>query len=119
MIAIVSGITALTIMGCATSNYKYGRDFPGENAKQIVKGKTTTAQLVQMVGEPFSKQVISETEEKWTYTYINGSVTAQNYLVTIKAKTTGQQKSLDVLIKNGVVTNYVFNEGPTTSGNMN
>lgn len=105
--------------GCATSNYTYGRDFPSENAKQIVKGKTTTAQLVQIVGEPFTKNVISATEEKWIYTYANGSSTAQSYVITMKVKTTGQQKTLDVLIKNGVVANYVYNEGPMASSNTN
>lgn len=102
--------------GCATSSYTYGRDFPGENVKQIVKGKTTSAELVRIFGEPFSKHVMSETEEKWIYTYSSGTASAQSYVISTKVQTTGQQKMLDVLIKNGVVANFAFNEGPTGTG---
>ena len=118
-ILVLALVVSVFAAGCATSNYTYGRDFPSENAKQIVKGKTTSAELVRIVGEPFSKHVISETEEKWIYTYANGSSSAQSYIVTMKVKTTGQQKTLDVLLKNGVVVNYVLNEGPMATSNVN
>jgi hypothetical protein len=37
---------------------------------------------------------------------------AQSYVVTMKVTTTGTQKTLDVLIRNDVVINYTFSEGP-------
>jgi hypothetical protein len=118
IVLIAFGILALTV-GCATSTYTFGRDFPGESANQITKGKTTSADLVKIFGEPFSKNVISATEEKWVYSYGSSTSSAQSYVITMKVKTTGQQKTLDVLLKNGVVVNYVFNEGPMIMGNTN
>lgn len=65
-----------------------------------------------MFGEPFSKTVLSETEEKWIYTYSSGTASAQSYVFTTKVESTGTQKTLDILLKNDVVTNFTFTEGP-------
>ncbi|WP_097303518.1 hypothetical protein [Pseudomonas chlororaphis] len=98
--------------GCATSHYTAGRDFSSANVASITKGKTTTAELKSLFGEPYTKNAVSETDEKWIYTYTNGSAHAQSYVVTMKVTTTGTQKTLDVLIRNDVVINYTFSEGP-------
>lgn len=98
--------------GCATSHYTAGRDFSSANVASITKSKTTTAELKSLFGEPYAKSAVSETDEKWIYTYTNGSAHAQNYVVTMKVTTTGTQKTLDVLIRNDVVINYTFSEGP-------
>lgn len=105
-------LVALNLNGCATTSYSVGKDFSSENADKIVKGKTTRNQLVTMFGQPFSKTVMSENEEKWIYTYSSGTAKAQSYVVGMKVKTTGSQKTLDILLKNGIVTNYAFTEGP-------
>ncbi|KOX99892.1 hypothetical protein [Pseudomonas nunensis] len=102
----------LILGGCATSHYTAGRDFPSTSVASITKGKTTTAELKSMFGEPYAKSAVSETDEKWIYTYTNGSAHAQSYVVTMKVTTTGTQKTLDVLIRNDVVINYTFSEGP-------
>jgi hypothetical protein len=99
--------------GCATSHYTVGRDFSSENVARLEKGKTTTKDLKFFFGEPFAKSALSETDEKWIYTYTNGSAHAQSYVVTMKVTNTGTQKTLDVLIRNDVVINYTFNEGPS------
>lgn len=98
--------------GCATSHYTVGRDFSSANVASITKGKTTTAELKSLFGEPYTKSAVSETDEKWIYTYTNGSAHAQSYVVTMRVTTTGTQKTLDVLIRNDVVINYTFSEGP-------
>ncbi len=69
-------------------------------------------ELKSLFGEPYAKSAVSETDEKWIYTYTNGSAHAQSYVVTMKVTTTGTQKTLDVLIRNDVVINYTFSEGP-------
>lgn len=102
----------ITLSGCATSHYTAGRDFSSANVPSITKGKTTTTELKSMFGEPYAKSAVSETDEKWVYTYTNGSAHAQSYVVTMKVTTTGTQKTLDVLIRNDVVINYTFSEGP-------
>ncbi|AUB75483.1 hypothetical protein B195_011760 [Pseudomonas sp. Lz4W] len=98
--------------GCATSHYTAGRDFSSTNVASITKGMTTTAELKSLFGEPYAKSAVSETDEKWIYTYTNGSAHAQSYIVTMKVTTRGTQKTLDVLIRNDVVINYTFSEGP-------
>lgn len=102
----------LALGGCATSHFTAGRDFSSANIASITKGKTTTAELKSLFGEPYAKSPVSETDEKWVYTYTNGSAHAQSYVVTMKVTTTGIQKTLDVLIRNDVVINYTFSEGP-------
>ncbi|MBD8123617.1 hypothetical protein IFT62_20630 [Pseudomonas lutea] len=102
----------IALSGCATSHYTAGRDFSSANVSSITKGKTTTTELKSIFGEPYAKSAVSETDEKWIYTYTNGSAHAQSYVVTMKVTTTGIQKTLDVLIRNDVVINYTFSEGP-------
>jgi len=108
----VCAAVALSITGCATSSYSVGKDFPSESVSKIVKGKTTGSEVVQMFGEPFTKAVISDTEEKWVYSYYSGTASAQSYLLTTKVETTGQNKMLDVLLKNGTVTNFAYSDSP-------
>lgn len=103
----------IALGGCATSHFTAGRDFPSDRVASITKGKTSTAELKSLFGEPYAKSAVSETDEKWVYSYTNGSAHAQSYVVTMKVTTTGTQKTLDVLIRNDVVINYTFSEGPT------
>ena len=68
-----------------------------------------------MFGEPFLKTVVSANEEKWMYIYTSGSAKAQSYIVTMKVETTASQKTLDILLRDGVVVNYAYNEGQNPS----
>lgn len=102
----------VVLSGCATSSYSTGRDLDSSSVNQIIKGETTKADLLQMLGQPFSKTVISENEEKWIYMYSSGTAKAQSYFFTMKVESTGQQKMLDILLRDGIVTNYTYNEGP-------
>ena len=102
----------VVLSGCATSSYSTGRDFNSSSVNQIIKGETTRADLLQMLGQPFSKTVMSENEEKWIYMYSSGTAKAQSYVFTMKVESTGRQKMLDILLRDGIVTNYTYNEGP-------
>ena len=104
-------LVATSLSGCATGGYSIGRDFNSAAVSQIVKGKTTKDDVVRMFGEPFSKQVASENEEKWMYVYDAGVVKAQSYVFTTVAQVTGQKKTLDILLRNGIVINYTYLEG--------
>jgi len=111
-------VTLTGAAGCATSNYSYGRDFDSKNVALISKGKTTSAEMTTLFGQPFTKQVVSETDENWTYIYSTSTAKAQSYLITTKVESTTQQKTLTVLMKNGIVTNYTFTEtNPPSSTN--
>lgn len=109
--SIISAL--LLITGCATSNVLIGKHFSSENVQQIVKGETTTSDLVALFGHPSYKGVLTADEEKWIYMYIESTAKAQSYLLIMNVQSTGTQKTLDILIKNGIVINYTFNEGPT------
>jgi outer membrane protein assembly factor BamE (lipoprotein component of BamABCDE complex) len=110
LITIVS-LVILSLSGCATSSYSVGKNFSSENVSKIVKGKTTSEKMVSLFGQPYSKTVISATDEKWIYMHSEGTAKAQSYIVTMDVKTTGTQKMLDVLITDGVVANFAFTEG--------
>lgn len=96
------------LAGCATSNYSVGRDFPSEKVPAIVKGETTASQVEAWFGQPFSKSVLSASQEKWLYSHAVGQAKATMGSVT----TSGTQRMLDILIDDGVVVNYTFTEGP-------
>jgi hypothetical protein len=74
----------LILGGCATSHYTGGRDFSSANVPSIVKGKTTASDLKSLFGDPFAESRVNETDEKWVYTYANGSARVQSYFVTMK-----------------------------------
>jgi hypothetical protein len=111
-------ITLFLIAGCATSSYSVGKSFSSENVNKIVKGKTTSAELINLFGQPYTKSVISANEEKWIYMHSSGTSSAQSYVFTMDVKTTGVQKTLDILLKGGVVINYAFTEGPIPTVNV-
>jgi hypothetical protein len=104
-------LVVLSLSGCATSSYSVGKNFSSTNVSQIIKGKTTGEEIVTLFGEPYSKTVISSTDQKWIYMHSEGTTKAQSYIVTMDVKTTGKQKMLDILITDGVVANFAFTEG--------
>lgn len=112
LIAIIT-LMILFISGCATSSFSMGRDFNSENVSRIIKGKTTSNEMVALFGEPYSKTAVSATDEKWIYMYSQSESKAQSYIVTMDVKTTGTHKTLDVFITDGVVANFAFTEGQT------
>ncbi|WP_404340296.1 hypothetical protein [Pseudoalteromonas mariniglutinosa] len=50
IITIVS-LVVLSLSGCATSSYTVGKNFASENVSQIVKGKTTSEEMIALFGE--------------------------------------------------------------------
>lgn len=107
---------AVGVAGCATSTFTYGRDFNSANVGQIVKGKTTAAELAQLLGEPFQKTTINPTEEDWLYTYNSSEAHAMSLIVVSNVQTTGTQKSLNVVLDNGVVSSFTYNAGTGPQG---
>jgi outer membrane protein assembly factor BamE (lipoprotein component of BamABCDE complex) len=109
---VMASVVVLALSGCATSSYSVGKNFASENVSQIVKGKTTSEELIMLLGEPYTKTVLSASDEKWIYMHSEGTTKAQSYIVSMNVKTTGTQKTLDVLISKGVVANFAYTEGP-------
>jgi hypothetical protein len=59
--------------GCASTSYSVGKSFSSDNVSKIEKEKTTSTELVKLFGQPFSKTVISATEQKWIYMHSSGT----------------------------------------------
>jgi outer membrane protein assembly factor BamE (lipoprotein component of BamABCDE complex) len=99
------------LTGCTyTSHVSTGTPFPLDKVSQIKKGQTTKQQLEGLFGQPFSKSIINETDEKWLYSYVDGSASAQAF--TMKTTSVMTQHTLDILLSNGVVINFAETNSP-------
>ena len=110
--AILISFICVALIGCATRTTTSGRDFDASKLGDIRKGVTTGDELVGLLGEPFSKSVKSEDEVIWYYSWVKATSRASLGWSSPNVKTEGYKKRLEVLIKNGVVVNYTFDEGP-------
>lgn len=105
-ITIIAIMVAL-LAACATRSYTVGKPFPSEKVELIKKGETTASEIEAMFGQPFSKSATSATQEKWIYSYVQGTASATMGAVS----STSNQKTLDLLMDDGIVINYTFMEG--------
>ena len=112
---ILTLVILVPLSGCVyKSNVDYGKQFTSEQVSQIQKKVTTKADLLKIFGEPAIKSVISETGEKWVYSYTGGSASAQAF--TMKTTSDISTHMLDILIENDVVVNFAETN---TKHNMN
>ena len=92
----------------------HGRDFDTTKTSQLVRGRTTSAEVTYLFGTPFSKKPEGEDSEMWTYSYTD--VTAHAQAVPFGGTTaiaTGFKKNLYIVINHsGVVKNFTLDEGP-------
>jgi len=118
LIVLVFGcFLAASVTGCSfTYYYDTGRDFRMEDTKQIVKGKTTGAQLVTLFGDPETKTVKANTEQTWDYLHNVGATTTQQFIFISNTQKTGRLKHLSVELKNGIVTNYTITDSADGGG---
>jgi outer membrane protein assembly factor BamE (lipoprotein component of BamABCDE complex) len=86
------------------TNVDYGTKFTKEQVSNIEKKVTTENDLIRVFGEPSIKTVISETGEKWVYSYTGGSASSQAF--TMKTTSEISTHTLDILLENGVVVNF-------------
>lgn len=54
--------------------------------------------------------MVSANSEKWLYTHASGSVSVNAFSGVTEQH--GVQKQLDILLVDGVVVNYTYNEAP-------
>jgi len=108
-------VILVSLSGCVyKSNVDYGNQFTSEQVSKIEKKVTTKEDLLNIFGEPAIKSVISETGEKWVYSYTGGTASAQAF--TMKTTSDISTHILDILIENGVVVNFAETN---TKHNMN
>ena len=99
-------LCVLFLIGCVSVPIQQGSDFDETKVSQIVKGQTTTEEIVSWFGQPFSKNTLSETQQKWIYSSTQGEVTGGMLSTHARTKT----KTLDLLITEGVVVNFAYTE---------
>ncbi len=104
-------LSILFLTGCVYSGaYTVGKNFDSEQVRNIKKNETTKADLIRILGEPFSKDTLDANQEKWIYTYTEGEASAQAF--TMKTTSTGTRKTLDIILKDDTVVNFTFLESP-------
>jgi hypothetical protein len=83
----------VALLGCATAHSTAGRDFDTQKASQIVKGTTTSGEVVALFGEPYSRQLKDSDTVMWLYSYadVTAHANARPFGVR-KVETTGTKK---------------------------
>jgi hypothetical protein len=116
VVAFVLLVLAGCTFGFHRSSHNDGFDFPSENVSRIIIGKTTDDELIQMFGGPLAKYEVSENEERWKYSYSTGTEIEEQVFLTDTVQSTSHQKTLDILLKNGTVTNFTYAESSVPPG---
>ncbi len=109
---IIMSLICVSLIGCATRTNISGNDFDTSKVAEIKKGVTTSDELLSLLGKPFDKSVKSEDEVIWLYDWAKATSNVSMGWSSPNIVTDGYEKKLQVLIKNGVVVNYVLDEGP-------
>jgi hypothetical protein len=109
---IILSLFCVTLIGCATRTTTSGSDFDTSKVANITKGVTTSDELQNLLGKPYNKSVKSADEVVWLYDWAKVTATTSMGWSSPNIVADGYEKKLEVLIKNGVVVNYVLDEGP-------
>lgn len=115
---------ALGVTGCAvkTGNETLGKMEKSQIDSQIVKGKSTKADVKSMMGDPDRTDFDNNGNEKWTYTHIRKDAKAISYVPVANwfvSGTNDTTKTFVVLFTDeGLVKNYIVSDakGETKGG---
>lgn len=118
---IVLSLICAMLMGCAMEMVTVtdGKYYISMNKGYTIKqGVTTTSELIAMFGQPYSKSIKSADEVEWLFHYV--TVTSPTSFVTTTAPNDniawhdvkGYRYLLKVIIRDDVVIDYHYNEGP-------
>ena len=103
-------VLAMFLGACAPkSQMTLGTPIDQAKVNSIVKGQTTAQETVAMFGQPMNKALVGD-QEQWMYMYQDVNTKTKMTAGTVQAS--GQYQKLDVMIKDGIVVNYLFNDAP-------
>ena len=85
-------------LGCGKP-YTVGTPFDRAKVDQIVPGKTTEDNVVQMFGQPSAKETTGAGETRYVYSYFRA-------VPKFWSKDTEEKTNLEVYSRNGVVQRY-------------
>ena len=115
-LCLILPLAFAALVGCSTTvTETSGTNFDTAKVAEIKKGVTTVDELVALLGQPFSKSVKTETDAEWVYSWMKTTVTVTSGWSVGNFHTLGHKKRLSVLVRNDVVINYVYDEGPFES----
>jgi hypothetical protein len=112
LIILSVALMPLLFFGCATTSPTTGSEFISSVVPRIVKGVTTTSQIMRWIGEPYDRKALSATEMVWLYSW--SRPTANATVVPFGHRnigTTGYRKTLWLFIRDDIVINYTYEEG--------
>ena len=112
-------VVAVCLSGCF--GYKAGNKFDDSFVKNIRTGKSTRADVVQMFGQPPTRNSTGGGNETWTYSYseMKSHATAATYIPIVNifaggAKSTTNTQTLTVKFSGDMVSSCVY--GKSSSG---
>jgi len=100
-------LSAIFFSACFTPKAVIGVPLDKEKVDLIVKNQTTEAEILEMFGEPVNKVMMGD-QVQWMYIYQDSNVK----MGLASSTTKGRYQKLDVQIKDGVVTNFVYGDSP-------
>jgi hypothetical protein len=105
-------VIAVALVGCASRTITAGHEFDVAKINNIQKGITTSDELAGLLGQPLTKSAQSDGEVLWNYSWKKGTATTTQGSDGPVVTSQGDRKTLEVLIKNGLVENYTYKDDP-------
>lgn len=113
IIIIYTLFALMMIVACATVGKKFDIEAVREN---IIIGKTTKYEVLQICGEPLSKKSGSNLEV-WNYSYVAKNVTiigAITNMLGIGTEWKSHRQVMDIHLKNGIVEDIITDTAEDT-----
>lgn len=110
-ISIIVG--AALLAGCATAgNDKIGKLTPAQAQTQLVRGKTTEANVRAQFGDPMSTNYLANKEVQWKYTWKHAQAEATDFIPFNMHQTYHERiKTLTLLFDGkGVLQDYTLGD---------
>ncbi|EHE1575449.1 hypothetical protein JNP90_005011, partial [Salmonella enterica] len=103
----------IPLASCTVYGNKSIKDETQQNiASKIINGKTTQKDILQLYGEPQTKET-NDGKEMWGYSVMSGESQISNYipgLALLKNSSTAHVKELEIWFKGDVVERYTFRQ---------
>lgn len=109
---LLISFVCVALIGCATRTVTSGREFDAAKIADIQKGVTTGDELAGWLGQPLSKSAQPDGVVLWHYFWKKGTATTTQSSDGPVVTSTGDRKTFDALVKNGVVENYTYQDDP-------
>jgi len=100
------------LSACTTVTTSYGRPFDALKVGEIQRGITTVEVVIEWFGQPITKSVFGSDGEIWVYHDTAIDTKMQDFGVARDVKQKTQMRRLELFIRNGIVENHTYTEGP-------